>query len=139
VPGRSRASANPSGRNLALGRPVTASASEGPPWSAGRAVDGDRQTRWGSGWSDPQWLTVDLGAQWRISEIVLRWEHAHAVAYRVEVSADGRAWKPVYRTAGGQGGDVTVKAGQASGRYVRMYGTKRSNQYGYSLWELEVR
>jgi hypothetical protein len=25
-----------------------------------------------------------------------------------------------------------------SGRYVRMYGTKRATQYGYSLWEFQV-
>jgi hypothetical protein len=25
-----------------------------------------------------------------------------------------------------------------SGRYVRMYGTKRSTGYGYSLWEFQV-
>jgi beta-glucosidase len=25
-----------------------------------------------------------------------------------------------------------------TGRYVRMYGTARATQYGYSLWEFEV-
>jgi beta-glucosidase len=25
-----------------------------------------------------------------------------------------------------------------SGRYVRMYGTQRGTQYGYSLWEFQV-
>jgi hypothetical protein len=25
-----------------------------------------------------------------------------------------------------------------SGRYVRMYGTQRATQYGYSLWEFQV-
>jgi hypothetical protein len=25
-----------------------------------------------------------------------------------------------------------------SGRYVRMYGTQRTTQYGYSLWEFGV-
>ncbi len=25
-----------------------------------------------------------------------------------------------------------------TGRYVRMYGTQRSNGYGYSLWEFQV-
>ena len=27
---------------------------------------------------------------------------------------------------------------KATGRYVRMYGTVRGTQYGYSLWEFEV-
>ncbi|MCA2211760.1 serine/threonine protein kinase [Jidongwangia harbinensis] len=131
--------ANPSGRNLALGRPVTASSTEGSAWSAARAVDGDPQSRWGSAWSDVQWLRIDLGTRRQITEIVLRWEHAHAVAYRVEVSADGTDWTSVYRTSTGEGGDVTVRTDGVPGRYVRMSATERSGKYGYSLYEVEVR
>jgi serine/threonine protein kinase len=133
------APANPSGRNLALGRPATASSSEGSAWSAARAVDGDRQSRWGSAWSDVQWLRVDLGARRQISEIVLRWEHAYAVGYRVEVSEDGEDWTTVHRTSEGAGGDVTVRTNRVPGRYVRMSATERSGKYGYSLYEVEVR
>ena len=139
APSTARASANPSRRNLALGRRAIASSAEGDAWSASQAVDGDLQSRWSSGFSDPQWLTVDLGAQWQISSIVLRWEHAYAVGYRVQTSADGQTWKTVYGTSTGQGGDVTVTTDNVSGRYVRMYGTRRSGQYGYSLYEIEVR
>ncbi|SCF40005.1 Serine/threonine protein kinase [Micromonospora matsumotoense] len=131
--------ANSAGRNLALGQPVTVSGSEGPPWAAANAVDGDLVTRWGSQWSDVGWLTVDLGAQRQIREILLRWEHAYAVEYRVEISSDGRKWTAVYRTSSGQGGDVRVTTDKVAGRYVRMYGTQRSNMYGYSLYEIEVR
>ncbi|MFI5932344.1 protein kinase [Actinoplanes sp. NPDC051494] len=133
------ASANPGGRNLALDATVTASSSEGDPWAPANAVDGDTTTRWGSGFSDPQWLIVDLGARWQISEVQLRWENAYGVAYRVEVSADKKKWTPVYRTTAGTGGTVSIDADKASGRYVRVYGTKRINQYGYSLYEVEIR
>ena len=133
-----RASANPSRRNLALGRPATASSVEAGEWSASHAVDGDPLSRWSSGFSDPQWLIVDLGGQWQITDIVLRWEHAYAVSYRVEISPDGRAWKTVFRTTAGQGGDVTITT-DVAGRYVRMYATRRSSGYGCSLYELEVR
>jgi hypothetical protein len=136
---KDQAPANPSGRNLALGRPATASSSEGSAWSAARAVDGDRQSRWGSAWSDVQWLRVDLGARRQISEIVLRWEHAYAVGYRVEVSEDGEDWTTVHRTSEGAGGDVTVRTNRVPGRYVRMSATERSGKYGYSLYEVEVR
>ncbi|MGW1060592.1 serine/threonine protein kinase [Micromonospora rubida] len=133
------ASANPTGRNLALGRSATASSSEGVLFGAAEAVDGDPVSRWSSGFSDPQWLIVDLGARWQISEIVLSWERAHAVRYRVEVSTDGRTWKSVYSTSTGRGGVVSVTAGQVPGRYVRVYCTQRFNEYGYSLFELQVR
>jgi hypothetical protein len=82
---------------------------------------------------------VDLGARWQISEIGLNWENAHATAYRVELSTDGTTWKSVYSTSNGQAGLITVKVAKLPARFVRVYGTKRSTDYGYSLWELEVR
>jgi len=131
--------ANPAGVNLARNRPVLASSSEGDHWGPSNAVDGAPETRWSSGFSDPQWIAVDLGAQRQISEIRLSWERAYATAYRVQVSADGRTWKSVYSTSSGTGGDITISTGKVTGRYVRMYGTKRSGQYGYSLFEIDVR
>ncbi|WP_346776004.1 protein kinase [Micromonospora sp. HNM0581] len=133
------ASANPTGRNLALTGTATAAGAEGSHWSAGRAVDGDLQSRWSSEFTDPQWLTVDLGGRWRISEVVLHWETAYAVVYRVEISVDGASWTPVYSTSAGTGGVVRIPVAELPGRYVRMYGTRRSSDYGYSLYEIEVR
>ncbi|WBB80465.1 protein kinase [Micromonospora sp. WMMD882] len=138
-PARTQASANPSGRNLALGRPARASSEEGGARIASYAVDGDPESRWGSQFSDPQWLSVDLGGLWRISEVVLRWQRSHAATYRVDVSPDGQRWTTVYETSTGEGGVVHVATGDVAGRYVRMYGTRRGGSYGYSLWELEVR
>lgn len=129
------ASVNASGRNLALNSTVTASSVEREGWAASNAVDGDLSTRWSSGFSDPQWLRVDLGARWQISEIRLNWENAHATAYRVEVSVDGTTWKSVYGTSNGRGGTVVVEVAQLPARFVRVYGTKRSTDYGYSLHE----
>lgn len=131
--------ANPSGTNLALRAAVTASDSEGDRWLPRYACDGDPSSRWSSGFTDSQWLKVDLRANWKLSQIVLNWEHAHAVAYRVETSLDGRAWTRVYSTDAGRGGTVKVSLADTVARYVRMTGIKRSNQYGYSLYEFEVR
>jgi hypothetical protein len=131
--------ANPGGANLALGGVATASAVEGDPWLARYAIDGDKSTRWSSGFSDAQWIKLDLTEVWRLSEVTLHWEHAYGVAYAIEASADGRSWTSIYRTAAGKGGSVTVDAAQTAARYVRMSGTKRNSSYGYSLLEFEVR
>jgi len=133
-----KAAVNPSGANLALGQSAVSSSIEGPAWAAANAVDGAVDSRWSSAFSDPQWLRVDLGKSWEINEIRVRWENAYAVAYRMELSTDRKEWKSVYSTTSGQGGDVTIEVDQVPARYVRMYGTKRSGQYGYSLLELEV-
>ncbi|HEY1017137.1 MAG TPA: discoidin domain-containing protein [Herpetosiphonaceae bacterium] len=127
----------PPSANLALNAPASASSTQsGLP--ASNAVDGNPATRWGSDWSDPQWLQVDLGSPSNLSRIVLTWEAAYASAYRIEVSDNGSAWTQVYATTTGDGGtdDVAV-AGR--GRYVRITGTARATGWGHSLWEFEVR
>lgn len=139
APTGAAAAVNSSGRNLALGSRATASSVEGDHWAAANAVDGDLTTRWSSQFSDPQWWMVDLGKRWEVSEILLHWENAHATAYRVEVSTDGKKWKQVYRATESQGGDVTVQVPKIPAKLVRMSGTKRSTDYGYSLLDVEVR
>ncbi|MEU4158923.1 discoidin domain-containing protein [Actinoplanes sp. NPDC026670] len=129
---------NPSGANLALQGTATASASEGAPWQPANAIDGDPSSRWSSGFSDDQWIRVDLGRNWQISEIVLVWEHAYGTAYQVETSRDGKAWTRAYATTTGTGGTVRI-ADESVARYVRMHGTKRVSSYGYSLLEFEIR
>jgi eukaryotic-like serine/threonine-protein kinase len=123
---------------LSQGKPATASSVEGYPWVAANAVDGNFNTRWSSAWSDPQWLEVDLEATYNLSKVVLYWENpAYATAFQIQVSDNGTTWTAVYSTTTGTGGEQTVPV-DATGRYVRMYGTHRATGYGYSLWEFQV-
>jgi beta-glucosidase len=129
--------------NIALGSEATASSVETSSTPASAAVDGDLSTRWSSAFSDPQWLQLDLGAAADISGFSIHWEAAYATAYHIEVSNDATTWTQVYATTSGAGGteNVSVPAG-TSGRYVRLTGTARTtiggNQYGYSIYELQV-
>ena len=122
---------------LSQGHPVTTSSVQGPPWAAPNAVDGNLTTRWSSGWSDPQWLEVDLGKTHAITKVVLDWEHAYAIAFQIQVSDNGATWTDIYSTTTGTGGAQTIQV-NGTGRYVRMYGAARATQYGYSLWEFQV-
>ena len=122
---------------ISQGKPATASSTENAGTPASAAVDGDTGTRWSSAFSDPQWLQVDLGASATVSKVVLNWETAYADAYQIQVSADGANWTTIYSTTTGAGGTETLNAG-GTGRYVRMYGTARHTQWGYSLWEFQV-
>ncbi|MBA3470514.1 MAG: cellulose binding domain-containing protein [Herpetosiphonaceae bacterium] len=123
--------------NLALGRPALAASVEGSGLEAGRAVDGSGTSRWASAYSDPQWIRIDLGATRSISRVVLKWEAAYGRAYQIQTSADGSSWTPIYSTTTGDGGSDDL-AVSGSGRYIRLYGTARGTQWGYSLWEFEV-
>src|SRR5688572_1731736 len=46
---------------------ATASSIQGSSWPAAKAVDGSMSTRWSSAFSDPQWITLDLGAKRHLS------------------------------------------------------------------------
>jgi hypothetical protein len=122
---------------LSQGHPATASSVESASYPAADAVDGNTATRWSSAFSDPQWLQVDLGATASISQVTLQWEAAYATAFQIQTSTDGTTWTTIYSTTTGTGGTQTLNV-TGSGRYVRMYGTARATQYGYSLWEFQV-
>jgi hypothetical protein len=124
--------------NLALNRPATSSSNETASLTPNLAVDGNASTRWASAYSDPQWIRIDLGNSYAISRVVLRWEVAYARGYQVQLSADGVNWTSIYTTGSGDGGVDDLGGLSGSGRYLRIYGTARATQWGYSLWEIEA-
>ncbi|MEC0128398.1 polysaccharide lyase family 8 super-sandwich domain-containing protein [Paenibacillus pabuli] len=124
--------------NLAEGKPVVASSSRAANVGPGYAVDGSLSTRWGSNYSDPQWIYVDLGSSQSIQEVALHWEDAYGKAYEIQVSDDAKNWTPVYGTTTGDGGVDTISFEPVNARYVQMNGAKRGTTYGYSLWEFKV-
>jgi beta-galactosidase len=125
---------------LAMGKPVKASSNLGRDGATTpeAAVDGQPGTRWSSEFSDPQWIAVDLGRPEHIARVVLDWEAAHARAYALEVSLDGRSWREVYRTDAGRGGSETIRFAPTDARWVRLRGIRRATGFGYSLWEMRV-
>ncbi|MEV8515440.1 peroxidase family protein [Dactylosporangium sp. NPDC051484] len=124
--------------DAARGRPATASSAENATTPAAAAFDGNPATRWSSAFSDPQWIQVDLGAPKRLCRIVLNWQNSYASAFKIQVSASGTGgWTDVYSTTAGAGGLQTLTVA-GTGRYVRVYGTARHTQYGYSLFDFEV-
>ncbi len=123
--------------NLALNRPVTVSSTETPNFPGANAVDGSYGSRWSSTYTDPSWISVDLGSVKTLNRVVLRWETAYARAYQIQVSNDASTWSTLYSTTTGDGGidDITVSG---SGRHLRLFGTARGTTYGYSLYEIEA-
>ena len=102
---------------LSQGKNATASSVENAGTTAASAVDGDTTTRWSSAASDPQWLSVDLGASATISQVVLNWETAYATGFQIQVSGDGTNWNSIYSTTTGTGGTQTLPV-IGTGRYA---------------------
>ncbi len=122
---------------ISLSRPVTASSIESANFPAGAVDDGDPTTRWASNWTDPSWIQIDLGGTAAISRVELDWEAAYASGFQLQTSPDATTWTPIYSTTTGTGGTQVLDV-TGSGRYIRMFGTTRATQYGYSLYEFKV-
>ncbi|WP_197038967.1 ThuA domain-containing protein [Herbidospora cretacea] len=128
----------PPSNNLALNKPVVVTSTEAATYPGSAAVDGSGTTRWASAFSDPQSITVDLGASYNINRVRLSWEAAYGSAYTIATSPNNTTWTTV-KTVTGENGGVDDHTGlSATGRYVRITGTTRATAWGYSLWEFEV-
>lgn len=116
---------------------AAASASSG---NAQAAIDHNPGSRWESDYADPQYLQLDLGEAYRISAVVLDWEVANAKRYTLEGSQDGAQWTTLKTITDGVAGNRTDTLDGLNGayRYLRINGTERTTQYGYSIYEAKV-
>jgi poly(3-hydroxybutyrate) depolymerase len=130
----------PQETDVALNCPVTVSSVDSAGNAGANAVDGNTTTRWSSAYSDPQWIVVDLGSDYAISEIDLDWETACGKNYQIQTSTDDVNWSVQTNVTGNTATGLLQYpyANPPTARYVRMYGTARATSWGYSLYELYV-
>jgi len=127
--------------NLALNKTATASTLENTTFTANQATDGNAGTRWASSFANAtEWIYVDLGSNYNINRVVLKWEAAYATQYKVQLSTDTvfTENETVSNQTASDGGtdDLTVSG---SGRYLRILcNAKALSPYGYSLFEIEA-
>jgi hypothetical protein len=125
--------------NAAANKTVWASSVETPDFPAAGAVDGNATTtRWSSGYTDNEWLAVDLGTAKDISRVVVKWENAYATSYTIETSNDTTNWTVQKTVTNGTGGNADLSFATVNARYVRVHGLQRATPYGFSIWEFEV-
>ena len=103
------------------------------------AFDGNYNTRWESiSGVDPQWIKVDLGHRYAVTDMRISWETANAKDYKIEVSDDGSEWSQALVKSDMPAGtriDGLYGLDDVVGRYVRLTGTKRNENFGYSIFE----
>ena len=125
--------------DVALGKNVTASATEASGNVASNLTDGNSSTRWASGGSvTSATVTIDLGTTYTISKVILNWENAYAKSYQIQTSLDGKTWTTVWSTTAGAGGKVTAQGFTTSARFVRVTMSKSAISWGFSLWDINV-
>lgn len=126
--------------NLALGKAVVATSTEGAGYEASKLVDGNTSTRWASALNAASAsVTLDLGNYYDISGVRLQWEAAYATAYNIQTSTDNVNFSnPIFSKSNGTGGVENVSF-MGQGRYLRINMTGKANpNWGYSLWEVAV-
>ncbi|SCY92276.1 Por secretion system C-terminal sorting domain-containing protein [Flavobacterium anhuiense] len=128
--------------NLALGKTATASTEENATLSANKATDGDGTvSRWASSFANAtEWIYVDLGSNYTLNRVVLKWEAAYATQYKVQLSTDNVFTEnetiSTQTTSDGGTDDLAVSG---TGRYLRILCTAKAlAPYGYSLYEIEA-
>ncbi|MET7396536.1 discoidin domain-containing protein [Dactylosporangium sp. NPDC005572] len=134
------------GPNLALGRPATASGTNGV-YSASNVNDGNPDTYWESpNNAFPQWVQVDLGSAVSIDQVVLKlpggWG-ARNQTLAVQGSTNGSSFSDLSASATrafnpSSGNAVTVGFTATSVRYVRASITANTGWPAAQLSELEI-
>jgi len=123
--------------NIALNKPATASSVESASTPASSVNDGNKNTRWSSAFSDPQWIRIDLQSAYNITGARIFWEAAAAKNFEIQVSNNATTWTRVFSTTSGDGGTDNFSF-TATARYIRMLSTARTTQYGNSIFEFEA-
>lgn len=124
--------------NVALGKFVTASGTEGAQYSESNLTDNSTTTRWSSNFSNDAWFIINLGATYRINQLVLNWEAAFGKQYDILVSTDGTNYTSIYKQTNGSGGIETIDIPERTAKFIKFQGIERALPYGYSLWEVKV-
>ena len=118
-------------RNLAAGKPVTASSEEGT--NIAKCVTDPKtyedyvNAHWDCAASESQWICVDLGAATEVNRVILKWNAAAAKEFKLQTSTDGDNWTDAFSTSQGSSSMVTDETFKTkTARFVRMYATQRA-------------
>jgi hypothetical protein len=116
-------------RNLAAGRPVTASSEVGVHLAkfvtTSKSYEDYASNYWESALGNQQWVSVDLGAPTEINRVILKWNVRAAREFKIQTSADGAKWTDVYTSATGSASMLNDRTFPVTtARYARMYATQ---------------
>ena len=123
--------------NIALNKPVYASSVESIDYLAKYAVDGSYNSRWSSGFYDPQEFIVYLQGLYKVNQMRIQWEAAYSTVYNISVSSDSLNWTTIVSENNG-GGNLEVFDIDHEARYIKFEGLSRATEWGHSFYEFEV-
>lgn len=123
-------------KNLALGQNVTTGEGDG-----NILVDGND----GNGWQvalENSWFVLDLGTNYDLRELQIRWETAYADSFKIETSADGHVYsEPIIYSrkldfAGNY--EEVLPFVKANVRYIKLTNLRNAIDYNPNIREFRV-
>lgn len=135
-------------KNLALNAKVTASSYYDDWFRPEYAVDDNnatlwkaRNSNWGRGSHQDEWLQIDLGKPMKFNEVWTQFEYAtFFYQYKIETSLDGKRWT-LYtdRTSNTMQGSPMIDKVAAKARYLRITITDtQKNGHMPAIWNIKV-
>ena len=140
--------------NVALKKTAVCSSTESAALGANLAVDGTISwaSRWGSAFSDSQWIFIDFGKVYTIDSVAIYWEHSGAKYFDLQTlktgvtapAANDQVWTTFHHDSTFyQDPPVDMclnflKLSPVTTRYFRIRCLKRLWQWGYGVIELQV-
>lgn len=108
--------------------------------TADKVIDCDRTTRWESLHGiDKTWLIIELKPGRVLESMKIYWERSAASEYDIRFSDDLKTWKTVYAVFDGRESDEKgIKFPPTVTRYVGIFMKRRTSDYGYSIYEIEL-
>lgn len=119
--------------NLALNKTAVADSEEASSVAAGKAVDGNDSTRWGSAEDaagGAHWIYVDLGSSKTVKKATIKWESYKATGYKIQYATGNTApaatssdWKDIHTSSDRPASltdEITFDT-PVSGRFFRLY------------------
>lgn len=107
--------------------------------NAAKVNDGDATTRWASGYTDSEWVQLELASPSTVKQVQLDWENACALSYGIDVSVDGTTWtRAATLDESTCASDIINLTTSEPVKFVRMQGIRRASGYGYSIYEFRV-
>ncbi|WP_169719541.1 family 43 glycosylhydrolase [Olivibacter sitiensis] len=126
--------------NIALNKPVVASASASDDFLAAFLTDGRNDSRWQSVQAEDQWVTIDLEDETEISRIQIEFEYFDRFyLYEIQYSSDNENWHTYadYTHRALKGYQTRTSEKTVSARYIKI-NIKRAERDYASIWEIKV-
>ena len=137
-------------KDVAVNKTATASSSNEN--EVAWAIDGKDDSRWGSISGDAQWYQINLGKEYALHSVDLKFERAYPEDFTIKTSKDGKSWETIKTVTGwknpGSAGNLSSSArvgysfkldSEKNASYIRIESSKAANSsWGLSIWEFEA-